>query len=252
MRGRGSRTFAAGIAAAVVVLGCVACTGAGGGPAPPTGGVPAPAASGSETFKGGIDSTTKFTQLTATLMTTPGPVEMSDGKVHLTYELVLTNVAAVPFRVDGVEMHDAATQALVPGSTGRVDLTPPGVGAAGEGTTDPGAGTTSVTMPPASTWVAWVDVVFPQASAVPATVDHVVSGAVIPPTGSPVPAPVRIGRADTATDGPVVLGAPVPDGVWYMSEGCCADSHHRRGLAPVNGTLSVPQRFAIDFFKLDE
>jgi hypothetical protein len=112
MRGRGSRTSAAGIAAAVVMLGCAACTGAGGGPAPTTGGVPAPTASGSGTFKGGIDSTTKFTQLTATLLTTPGPVEMSDGKVHLAYELVLTNVAAVPFRVDGVEMHDAATQAL--------------------------------------------------------------------------------------------------------------------------------------------
>jgi hypothetical protein len=215
--------------------------------------MPAPTASGSGTFKGGIDPTTKFTQLTAMLMTTPGPVEMSDGKVHLSYELVLTNVAAVPFQVDGVEMHDAATQALVPGTTGRVELTPAGVGAESEGTTDPGAGTTSVTMPPASTWVAWVDVVFPQASAVPAAIDHVVSGAVVPPTGSPAPARVRIGRADTATGGPVVLGAPVPDGVWYMSEGCCADdTHHRRGLAPVNGTLSVPQRFAIDFFKLDD
>jgi hypothetical protein len=108
-------------------------------------------------------------------------------------------------------------------------------------------------MPPASTWMAWVDVVLPPAAAVPATIDHVVTGAVLPPTGSPVPARVRIGRADTATGGPVVLGAPVPPGIWYMSEGCCADdTHHRRGLAPVNGTLSVPQRFAIDLYKLDD
>ena len=35
---------------------------------------------------------------------------MSDGKVHLAYELVLTNVSSVPFRVDSVEMHDAATE----------------------------------------------------------------------------------------------------------------------------------------------
>jgi hypothetical protein len=153
MRSRGPRTAAAGIAAAVIVLGCAACTETGGGPVPTTGSVPT--ASGSGTFKGGIDSTTKFTQLTATFMTTPGPVEMSDGRVHLTHELVLTNVSSVPFRVDGVELHDAATQALVPGTTGRVDFTPPGVGAESEGTTDPGAGTTSVTMPPASTWVAF-------------------------------------------------------------------------------------------------
>jgi len=40
--------------------------------------------------------------------------------------------------------------------------------------------------------------------------------------------------------------------MWYASEGCCADdTYHRRGLAPVNGQLMVPQRFAIDWFKLN-
>ena len=72
--------------AAVLVLGCAACTGAGGAPAPTTGSLPAPTAG---TFKGGINPTTKFTQLTATLLTTPGPVEMSDAKVHLADELIL-------------------------------------------------------------------------------------------------------------------------------------------------------------------
>ena len=38
-----------------------------------------------------------------------------------------------------------------------------------------------------------------------------------------------------------------------MSEGCCAeDTHHRRGFEPINGVLAVPQRYAIDFFKLDD
>jgi Peptidase family M23 len=49
-----------------------------------------------------------------------------------------------------------------------------------------------------------------------------------------------------------VLGSPVGAGVWYASEGCCSDdTHHRRGLVAVNGQLMVPQRFAIDWFKLD-
>ena len=178
---------------------------------------------------------------------------MTDGKVHLTYELVLTNAAPIPFQVDAIEMHDAATSALVPNTTGRVDITPLAGGTEAEGTTDPGAGNTSATIPPGTTYVAWVDVVFPQRSAVPTTIEHVVTGAVLPPNGPPVPAELRIGRTDTATDGPVVLGAPVPPGIWYMSEGCCADdTHHRRGLGPINGELSVPQRFAIDFYKLDE
>jgi hypothetical protein len=247
------RALVTGVAVGVV-LACAACTETGGGPGSTTGSAAATAAAaGSGGFKGGYESSTKFTQLAAALLTTPGPVEMTDGKVHLTYELVLTNAAPVPFRVDAIEMHDAATSALVPNTTGRVDITPLVGGTEAEGTTDPGAGNTSATIPPGTAYVAWIDVVFPQKSAVPATIEHLVSGAVLPPNGAPVPVQLRIGRADTATDGPVVLGAPVPAGTWYMSEGCCADdTHHRRGLAPINGLLSVPQRFAIDFYTMDD
>ena len=50
-----------------------------------------------------------------------------------------------------------------------------------------------------------------------------------------------------------MLSWPVGAGDWYMSDGCCADdTHHRRGLAPINGVFMVPQRFAIDFYKLDD
>jgi hypothetical protein len=248
---RAARALVTGLAVGVV-LASAACTDNGGGPGPTTGSATA-AASATGGFKGGYDSTTKFTQLAAALLTTPGPVEMTDGKVHLTYELVLTNAAPVPFRVDAIELHDAATSALVPNTTGRVDITPLVGGTEAEGTTDPGAGNTSATIPPGTAYVAWIDVVFPQKSAVPPAIEHLVSGAALPPSGAPVPVQLRIGRTDTATDGPVVLGSPVPDGTWYMSEGCCADdTHHRRGLAPINGLLSVPQRYAIDFYKLDD
>ena len=250
---RALRALVTGLAVGAVIA-CAACTETGGGPGPTTGSAAATGAvAGSGGFKGGYDPSTKFTQLTAMFLTTPAPVEMTDGKVHLTYELVLTNAAPIPFQVDKIELHDAATSALVPNTTGRVDITPLAGGTEAEGTTAPGAGNTSATIPPGTTYVAWVDVVFPQRSAVPTTIEHVVTGAVLPPNGPPVPAELRIGRTDTATDGPVVLGAPVPPGIWYMSEGCCADdTHHRRGLGPINGELSVPQRFAIDFYKLDE
>jgi len=250
---RALRALVTGLAVGAVIA-CAACTETGGGPGPTTGSAAATGAvAGSGGFKGGYDPSTKFTQLTAMFLTTPAPVEMTDGKVHLTYELVLTNAAPIPFQVDKIELHDAATSALVPNTTGRVDITPLAGGTEAEGTTDPGAGNTSATIPPGTTYVAWVDVVFPQRSAVPTTIEHVVTGAVLPPNGPPVPAELRIGRTDAATDGPVVLGAPVPPGIWYMSEGCCADdTHHRRGLGPINGELSVPQRFAIDFYKLDE
>jgi hypothetical protein len=162
------------------------------------------------TFTSGIDRSAKVTQLAVSLLATPGPVEMTDGKVHLTYELVLTNVAPVPVRVDRIELRDAATSALVPGSTGRVDLTPLQVFGAAEGVSVPGAGNTSVTIAPTTTYIAWLDVAFPQRSAVPATIEHVVSGAVLTPNAAPVPLEMRLGRLDPLTDGPVVVGAPCP------------------------------------------
>lgn len=239
-------------AVVAVALGCASCTETDGAPGPSTGSQTV-ATPTTGTFKSGIDRGAKVTQLSAAFIATPGPVEMTDGKVHLTYELVLTNVAPAPVRVDRIELHDAATSALVPGTTGRVDLTPLQVGTEAEGVSDPGAGNTSVTIAPTTTYIAWVDVVFPERSAVPATIEHVVSGAVLAPNAPPAPVQMRLGRTDPATDGPVVVGAPVPAGTWYMSEGCCAeDTHHRRGFEPINGVLAVPQRYAIDFFKLDD
>jgi murein DD-endopeptidase MepM/ murein hydrolase activator NlpD len=37
-----------------------------------------------------------------------------------------------------------------------------------------------------------------------------------------------------------------------MSEGSCRDDTHHRGLVPIDGQLMVGQRFAIDFYKLDD
>jgi hypothetical protein len=185
-------------AVAVVTLGCASCTETGGGPGPSTGSQTA-TASAAGTFKSGIDSGAKVTQLSASFIATPGPVETTDGKVHLTYELVLTNVAPAPVRVDRIELHDATTSAPVPGTTGRADLTPLRVGTEAEGISDPGAGNTSVSIAPTTTYIAWVDVIFPHRSAVPATIEHVVSGAVLPPDAPPARVQMRLGRTDPAT-----------------------------------------------------
>ena len=51
---------------------------------------------------------------------------------------------------------------------------------------------------------------------------------------------------------PVVLSPPVANGDWYASDSCCADdTHHRRGLVSINGEMLVPQRFAIDWYRVD-
>jgi hypothetical protein len=52
----------------------------------------------------------------------------------------------------------------------------------------------------------------------------------------------------------VALGPPVGGGgTWFASDGCCdAYTHHRWAMVSVNGELLVPQRFAIDWYALDD
>ncbi|MBV9594434.1 MAG: M23 family metallopeptidase [Actinobacteria bacterium] len=109
-------------------------------------------------------------------------------------------------------------------------------------------------MPPGTAWVVWLDVTLDSVRAVPAHLDHRLSLSILGRDGSVLAqTAVTVARIDTSTKSPVELLAPVQGGTWFMSEGCCADdTHHRRGLAAVDGTLLVPQRFAIDFYKLDD
>ncbi|MES2164389.1 MAG: M23 family metallopeptidase [Pseudomonadota bacterium] len=51
---------------------------------------------------------------------------------------------------------------------------------------------------------------------------------------------------------PVVLGAPLRGGLWLVDEGPGhAQSHHWGSVIAQNGRLTIPQRYAIDFFGLD-
>jgi len=187
----------------------------------------------------------------------PAPVEASDGKVHLAYELLITNASALRVRIDRIEARDAAAKKTILTKSGAAlqrDFTPVSGSRADEGTVDPSADPSTSTLAPSEVWVAWMDASVPTRADVPARLDHRLVGALLPPGNTkPIPFDIAVANVEVNTQPPTVLSAPVKGGIWYMSEGCCRDdTHHRRGLAPVNGELMVPQRFAIDFYKLDD
>lgn len=236
----------------VAVLAAAGCTADSDSPDPtPTSGTssdePIPGAGGE---LGALDPGTRFTPLMSSLITNPMPVKGTDDKVHVTYELLLTNATALPFRLDALEVADAESgETLLVEDEERLPQNVTRLGASVGG--EPGSG--SVVIGPAETWIAWLDVQLDAGAAVPATFEHHAQGAVVPPEGEPREFDVVIGT--TAVDpGPATaVGVPVGDGIWLMSEGCCRDdTHHRRGFAPVEGQALVPQRFAIDFYLLDE
>lgn len=231
------------LAAATLVTACATTTGSGTAPASSEAATPT-------VPPGGIDPATVFTPLVSSTLTTPAPVPGTDGRTHLAYELVLTNATAANVRIDSVDVLDAGDQAVLlslsgPQLTANSNLLG---GSTGDEGTAPAA--TGTTVPGAATAVVWIDVAL--TSAVPAGLVHRVSATILMP-GREVPVKALVSRIATGTTAPVVLGPPLPPGRWYASEGCCSDdTHHRRGLAPVNGELMVAQRFAIDWYLLDD
>jgi hypothetical protein len=245
------RSFAAAVA---VPLLAAACTADPPSAAPPSTTPPAGASSSAppEVPPGGIDPSTRFTPLTASTLRTPSPVTGTDGKTHLAYELVLTNMTATTVRLDELQVLDVGSgQVLV--SLAGPQLTATGNLVGGpvdnEGLIDPSAPGGSI--PSSGTAIVWLDVAI--AGPPPARLTHRLVATITPPNGPPTSVDATGAEITVNPAAAVVLGPPLQGGEWYASDGCCADeSHHRRGLAPINGQMLVPQRYAIDWYLLDD
>ncbi|MFG3347923.1 M23 family metallopeptidase [Streptomyces sp. NPDC048018] len=199
----------------------------------------------------------QFTPLTAAVMTEPAPFVATDDKTHLSYELLTTSALSTrtSLRLDRVEVRDARTHQVVGSLSGQAlaDAANP-VGdplpGADAYTPAPPAPTPTV-IPGSQQWIIWIDLTFDRGQRVPRVLEHRLSGAVLSPSG---PSPFEETVQPTRTSGtpPLNLNPPVRPGTWYSSESCCGNTHHRRGLAPINGRFYVPQRFAIDWYRVGE
>jgi hypothetical protein len=208
----------------------------------------AAAAQQDQAASGGIRPDTTFAAFQAEVLTRPQAVLGTDGRRHIAYELVLTGTTSASLRVTRVQVRDAATERVLVSLAGASLATR--LTKIGE-TETPLKGQV---INGSETAVVWLDVGLPARGPVPARLDHVVTGVIQAgrgkgPTITGVLTPVR-----TLRRAPVVLGPPVGGGgTWFASDGCCTNySHHRFGIASINGALQVPQRFAIDWYVLDD
>ncbi|GGV94009.1 M23 family metallopeptidase [Streptomyces narbonensis] len=230
-----------GLAAAVLAAGMlVASTGPGYGT---DGAPPAPGA--------------QFTPLTAAVMTEPAPFVATDGKTHLSYELLTTSALSesTPVRLDRVDVRDARTHRVVGSLSGQAladAANPVGDPLPGADAYTPAPpGPTPTVIQGSQQWVIWIDLVLDRGQRVPKALEHHLSGAVLTPAG-PSAFEETVQITPTSRAEPLNLGAPVRPGTWYSSESCCGNTHHRRGLGPINGRFYVPQRFAIDWYRVGE
>ncbi|WP_216588642.1 M23 family metallopeptidase [Streptomyces brasiliscabiei] len=249
----GRRPLLRGLAAAVLAAGMLVTSagqgqgqgqGQGHGQGPGDGAGAAASAPGAQ-----------FTPLTAAVITRPTPFVATDGKTHISYELLTTSSlsTSTSLRLDRVDVQDARTHRVVGSLSGQAladAANPVGDPLPGaDGYTPAPPGPTPTVIPGSQQWVIWLDLVLDRGQPVPKVLEHRLSGAVLSsPTPSPFEETVQATRV--AHRPPLNLGPPVRPGTWYASESCCGNTHHRRGLAPINGRFYVPQRFAIDWYRV--
>ncbi|WP_217235932.1 M23 family metallopeptidase [Streptomyces sp. AC555_RSS877] len=197
----------------------------------------------------------QFTPLTAAVMTHPTPFVATDGKTHLSYELLTTSSLprSTPVRLDRVDVRDARTHRVIGSLSGRA------LAEAANPVGDPLPGADGYTpAPPAPTptviqgsqkWIIWLDLILSRGQMAPKVLEHHLSGAILAPSG-PAAFEETVQATRIAGTPPLNLSPPVRPGTWYSSESCCGNTHHRRGLAAINGRFYVPQRFAIDWYRV--
>ena len=185
-------------------------------------------------------------QLTPLLDSTLSPPRWftgSNAKVHLVYELMLTNVIPAPISLTSLDVRAADTDALLMHLTGDALRSATSLPTAPD--------TPTLDLPPASTGIVWLDIPLGGSDAVPTAVKHTVS--IAPAPGVQLPGiPLSYTGAATQVDRrkPVVLSPPLAGPQWAALGSCC-DGPHRRALYPIDGRWYLGQRFAIDFNKLE-
>jgi Peptidase family M23 len=156
--------------------------------------------------------------------------------------LLLTNALRAPATVTRLDVLDGTTGKVFRSLSGDELKAATSLLAVGD--------TPKTELAPSEAGAIWLDLEFPDASAVPQALAHNLTVKI--PPGLPIPETVTSTIPQVKVDlrPPVVLGPPVVGNQW-VAVGSCCDGPHRRAVEPIDGKLYLSQRFAIDFNRLD-
>ncbi|MCH6170674.1 M23 family metallopeptidase [Pseudonocardia alaniniphila] len=179
-----------------------------------------------------------YTPLVPSVPSPPRWFTGGDGTSLLVYELELLNGFPVPVTVTGVDVLATGAERPIAGLSGSALTEATSLLAP---TTPP-----TTTIPASAMGVVWMAIPVPGPGAIPASIQHRITVTV--PPGLPVPGSITYTSRPTEVDRrpPLVVGPPLVGPGWIAAGSCC-DGPHRRALQPVDGELSLAQRFAIDW-----
>ena len=192
-----------------------------------------------------------LSSMTVRALAQPHPVLTTDNRVHLAYELAVANVSTTPISIDKVEALDPSGKVLrtIDGAHLKA-MIHQYAGEAGD-------------LPAGANGVIVMDVSFAQGAAIPASVaaritatrKEMKDGKLVPMSPNPmVPVTYSFTAAPVAVGKPArVIQPPLRGRNWVASNGCCDRiTPHRGALITVNGTMLAPERFALDWVRIDD
>src|SRR4051812_18412532 len=226
MRGR-HRTAAVLVAIAGLIM---SCTSPAETPSPPT---------SSKTST--VEVPSVVTSLLASVLAAPIPVPATDGKVHLAYELQLTNVLNQELTLTSVDVR-ADDRSLLNLAGDRLAYW----------TRVMGKPTPTTQLGPAQSAAVWIDVALDSGVTVPSELQHAVAVSLAQPRPPLFPAAMTetVAPVTVQTRKPAVIAPPLVGPNWVDANSCCDMTPHRMALNPLNGQLWAAERFAVDYVQL--
>jgi hypothetical protein len=181
------------------------------------------------------------TPLVANVIAAPVPVPATDGKIHLAYELQLTNVLTQVVTLTSVTVLDRDV-ALLNLPADRISYW----------TRIIGTPTPTTKIGPAQSAVVWLDVALDKGVPVPGRLTHAIGISVAEPMPPLLPATMTetVASVDVQTRKPIVISPPLAGPNWLDGDSCCDMTAHRTAVNPINGQLWAAERFAIDYVQL--
>jgi hypothetical protein len=165
----------------------------------------------------------------------------SDGRTHLVYELWMENFSSGKLIVEKVEiLGDGAVVGTLDAAEIASRLQPAGLRE------------TAAFMAPSTEAMLFVHVVLPAGQVSPQKLTHRVQmrAEAAPPGMQEI---TETGGDVTVDARPVVVIGPPLHGERYISaDSCCDATRHTRAALPVNGSVWIAQRYAVDWEQLDD
>lgn len=182
----------------------------------------------------------QFTPMSASIVAPPQLVRGTDGRLHVLYEIVLQNTAELRLDVQSLAVRAKGGRTLltvagpaIPTVMTTVSRRPVSSLASGEGAR------------------VWVDLALRRGSQVPRALVHRLTVGAVLPSGEALTASFDVARTRVNRRRAVSLSPPLRGGPYLNFNGCCGLSPHRTGLHQVDGVGYLPERFAIDFIRID-